>query len=78
MENNSDLEFLLMFTNFPYIDRNSFTTKDYICNKYNFHPAEAWKWIEDAVSKGLIEEVREDSPLGKLKCKTKYKITNKG
>jgi hypothetical protein len=36
MENNSDLEFLLMFTNFPYIDRNSFTTKDYICNKYNW------------------------------------------
>jgi iron-sulfur cluster repair protein YtfE (RIC family) len=79
MENNSDLEFLLMFTNYPNIDRNSFTTIEYICNKYyNIHPADAREWIEEAVKQGLIEEVREDSPLGKLKCKTKYKITNKG
>lgn len=79
MENNSDLKFLLMFTNYPNIDRNSFTTKEYICNKYKIHPAVAREWIEEAVKQGLIEEVVPvNSPLGVVSYKQKYKITNEG
>jgi hypothetical protein len=80
MENRFDSYFFEVFTNYPNIDRNSFTTIEYICNKYyNIHPADAREWIEEAVKQGLIEEVVPvNSPLGVVSYKQKYKITNEG
>lgn len=79
MENRFDPHFFEVFTNYPNIDRNSFTTKEYICNKYNVNRAEAREWIEEAVKQGLIEEVVPvNSPLGVVSYKQKYKITNEG
>lgn len=78
MENRFDPHFFEVFTNYPDIDRNSFTTREYICNKYNVLPIEAREWIEEAVKQGLIEKVPVNSPLGVVSYKQKYKITNEG
>ena len=77
MENRFDPHFFEVFTNYPDIDRNSFTTIEYISYKYNVLPIEAREWIEEAVKQGLIEEVVPvNSPLGVVSYKQKYKITN--
>ena len=70
--------FFEIFDNYPNIDMNSSTSIEDIMRIFHCHPEEAKNFIEESLAQQLIEPIKNNSQLGVLSYKQRYRITQKG